>query len=273
MEKRVLIENKFSDNFVPGLLKSPYDKRDYKLKQFFPLGVIKIPNHYESPEISFIYNQGNSSECCACAYSSLRYMQEKEQSGLTEAFSPTYTYGSREPVEVYEGMYIRNCLKKARSVGSILYKELPGFYDVTKAMALVNAKKAEYLEKGNPFRITGFYVCRSRAEMQTGIMTCKAVMTGIPVFDRMYDVKSDGVVPYDPNVDINSNGGHCILLTGWKIVDGKLYWRCLNSWGDDYGDHGYFWLPEEYPFMEDGYTITDDIIEETFKEYRKKYNY
>lgn len=273
MQSKQFDPNQYSDNFKPGLLKSPYDKRDFKLKQYLPLGAIRIPDNYQSPEISFIYNQGNTSECCACAYSSLRYLQEVDQSGLTEAFSPTYTYGSREPMEVYEGMYIRNCLKKARSVGSILYKELPGFYTVTQAMSLVNAKKADYLEKGNPFRITGFYVCRSRAEMQVGIITCKGIITGIPVFDRMYNIGSDGLVPYDPNIDTQSNGGHCILITGWKTENNKLYWRCLNSWGHEYGDHGYFWLPEEYPFMEDAYTITDDIIETTFADYRKEYNY
>lgn len=268
-----IIDNQFSNQFKAGLLKSPYDKRDYKLKQYLPLGAIEIPDHYESPEVSFVYNQGTSSECCACAFSSLRYLQESEQSGLSEAFSPTYTYGSREPLEVYEGMYIRNCLKKARSVGSILYRELPDFYPVSQAMSLVNAKKAEYLEKGNPFRISSFYVCRSRVEMQTAIMTCKGIMTGIPVFDRMYNIGSDGLVPYDPNIDTQSNGGHCILITGWKTENDKLYWRCLNSWGQEYGDHGYFWIAEEYPFIEDAYTITDDIIEETFADYRKKYNY
>lgn len=267
-----MAENEYQANFTSGFIKSPYDKRDYNFKQYVPLQAIDIPKNYESDQMDFIYDQQKSSECCACAFNSLRYLQESKQTKLNQAFSPTYTYGSRDPLENYEGMYIRNCLKKARTAGSILYSELPGFYSVNDSMKLVNRKKADYLIKGEPYRISGFYVCRSREAMQTAIITCMGIMTGIPVFDSLYDVTSDGVVNYDPNRDIKDNGGHCILITGWKTdKDDKLWWRCLNSWGANWGDNGYFWLPEEYPLIEDCFTATDEIIEMTFEEYRQKF--
>lgn len=255
-----------------GLITSPYDKRDYKFKDAVPLGSMQIPDNYETEKIPFIYNQGTSSECCACAYSSLRFLQEKDQSKIDTAFSPTYTYGNRLPGETFEGMYIRSCLKKARTAGSIIYDELPGFYSTADAIRLVDAKKEEYEKKGSPFRITNFYICSNREQMQTAIMTCKGIMTGITVYSCMYNVGSDGKVWYDPLIDTKGYGGHCILLVGWKTdEDGKLWWKGLNSWGEEYGDHGYFWIPENYPFIDNCYAITDSIIEESFADYKLKY--
>ena len=261
-------------NKFTGLLQSPYDRRDWNFKEHVPFEAVEIPANYESDQTRFIYDQGDTNQCCACAFNSLRYLQESKQSGLSEPFSPTYTYGSRDAVENYEGMYIRNCLKKARTVGSILYNELPGFYSTIDSMNMVKEKQADFLAKGNPYRISGFYVCRSREAMQTAIITCMGIITGIPIFDSVYDVKSDGVIQYDPNKDTKNYGGHCILITGWKTdKDGKLWWRCLNSWGPDYGDGGYFWMPESYPLVESCFTSTDEIIESTFEEYRIKFGY
>lgn len=38
-------------------------------------------------------------------------------------------------------------------------------------------------------------------------------------------------------------GGHCIVLVGWgKTSDGVDYWIASNSWGNNWGLHGFFWI-------------------------------
>lgn len=38
-------------------------------------------------------------------------------------------------------------------------------------------------------------------------------------------------------------GGHWVVIVGWRDdpeVKNGGYWICRNSWGDRWGDHGYF---------------------------------
>lgn len=35
-------------------------------------------------------------------------------------------------------------------------------------------------------------------------------------------------------------GGHAVKILGWGVENGTKYWLCSNSWGEDWGDHGFF---------------------------------
>lgn len=255
-----------------GLIKSPVDKRDYKFKDLF-LGVMKIPDNYSSEIPSFIYDQGESSMCCACAYNTIRYIQEssKDQSELTEKLSPCFTYGNREDGQDYEGMLLRDCCKKGRE-GSILFNELPYFCTEAQAKEHVNANKQDYLTKANPFRISSFYTCNTREEIQQAVMLTKGVLIGIPVYKCFYEPDKDGKIQYSKKTRGSSYGGHAQALVGW-ITDenGKLWWKLINSWGEDWGVGGISYIPEDYPWMDDGYVIVDEITEMKFKDYNIKY--
>lgn len=112
-----------------------------------------------------IFDQGDSCMCVACAYANLRYIQEYQQSGVREQFSPLFNYANRPDGEDYEGMYLRSICSKGRE-GSVLYRELPGFYSLDECRNQFNKDKERYLKMAQPFRISSYYVCRSRYEIQ-----------------------------------------------------------------------------------------------------------
>jgi len=71
------------------------------------------------------------------------------------------------------------------------------------------------------------------------------IVVAIEVFDEFesQQVAKTGVVPM-PTATSNCQGGHAILVVGYD--DSKHWWICRNSWGKDWGDNGYFYLPYHY---------------------------
>lgn len=68
-----------------GLIPSPYDRRDYKFKTILSATKpIEIPKEYIPEKLDYIFDQGNTQMCCACAYNTYRFIQESKESGLTE---------------------------------------------------------------------------------------------------------------------------------------------------------------------------------------------
>lgn len=263
---RELYGNKYN-----GLIPSPYDKRDFKFSEIAPpLGAFNIPKEYETERFPFVYDQGNSYMCCACAYNAIRFLQEKDSSNLQEPFSPAFTYGNQDDNETFEGMYLRSCCKKGRD-GSILLRELEGFYTKQQAMQLVRSHHNSYFAKAENYKIDRFFVCNSRTETQQAIMQYKGVITGIPIYDCMFNVRADGIVPYDTSKDVDSSGGHAVAITGWKIIDGNFYWVVLNSWGTEWGDKGYCYLPEKYPWIDRAYVVVDDMSSKVYEEYLREF--
>lgn len=270
--------NKFEEMYKDNntLLPSPYDGRDYHLDSLIPKGSMEIPDTYETECTPFIYDQGNSNECAACSYNTIRFLQEADiengGSGIPDKFAPSFNYANRPVGEDFEGMYLRTVCSKGRE-GSIPWNVFPGFYNYAKCKMEFYNNKDKWLEMASDFAITSFYQCTHREQMQQAIMECKGIIAGIPVYDSLYKVGPDGVIHYDPSTDTKNYGGHAITLVGWKIdEDGKMWWRMQNSWGEDWADHGRAWLPEAYPFIENPWAVVDYNISTKWDEYRAKYN-
>ncbi len=268
-------KERFGNKYI-GVYSSPHDERDYPLSNLIPTGAIVPPSKYSTPRPNFIYNQGTSYECAACAYSTIRYLQESDTnsggSGIKQMFSPSFTYANRIDGEDFEGMYLRSVCKKGRE-GSIPWKVFPGFYSYQICRQKFLKNKEEWLKMAKPFKITSFYQCKNRTEIQQAIMECKAVLAGIQVLSCLYYVGDNGIVYYNKNYDIESYGGHAVAFIGWKTdSNGKLWYKAVNSWGESYGKRGIMWIPEEYPWIEQPWAIVDNKTNVKWKNYKQKYN-
>lgn len=257
-----------------GLLPSPYDSRDYAFTDITKLFALRIPDDYETPN-NVVYDQGQTSMCAAFSSNMLRYMQENDiekQSGLSEPLSMGFTYADRLDGEDFEGMYLRSVASKWVSDGSCLKSDFPyiGTYEYVKEQ-FNKSNKSELLKKANPFRISSYYTCRSREEVQTAIMTTKGVLLGIPVFKSFYYPNKYGIIEYDKNKGERALGGHAVLIRGWRTINNKLYWVLQNSWGDTWGNKGSCLLPEDYPWQDDAYVLVDNITELKFNQYKEKF--
>lgn len=71
------------------------------------------------------------------------------------------------------------------------------------------------------------------------------IVIGILLFPEFEGVQvaNTGVVPM-PDGTSQPIGGHAVVLCGFR--DDKQWWIVRNSWGNNWGDKGYFYLPYDY---------------------------
>ena len=75
------------------------------------------------------------------------------------------------------------------------------------------------------------------------------VSIGIPVYESYEDVGPDGVLPIPDQNKEALLGGHANLIVASDVK--RKLWKSLNSWGVDWGDHGFCYIPwRDYPWME-----------------------
>jgi C1A family cysteine protease len=70
-------------------------------------------------------------------------------------------------------------------------------------------------------------------------------VVGIQVYQSFESnaVAATGVAPMPKNKD-TLLGGHAVLVVGYNHL--KQQWIVRNSWGEGWGDKGYFYLPYRY---------------------------
>lgn len=253
-----------------GCLPQSTDKRDWLWKARTQiLNATNLPLEYESQlDKKYIYNQELSNECVACAYCTLRLLQESEQSNLQEQFSPSFQYANRVQGQNYEGYDLRSVCKKGRE-GSVLWKDFPNFYTYQKAHQIFEKNKHELLNKAYPYRINSFYLAKTNNEIMTAIYLTKGVLIGVNITDTFKTTK-DGIINYSKNDE--SLGGHAICLIGWKKINNQYYWIFVNSWGNSWGDNGKGYISFKdlkQCAITDAYVLVDDINEHTI-EYNKR---
>lgn len=67
------------------------------------------------------------------------------------------------------------------------------------------------------------------------------VSGAIDASSRDFQMYSSGVFTGNCTTRVN----HGMAITGYGTQDGKDYWKCKNSWGKEWGDHGYILLERD----------------------------
>jgi C1A family cysteine protease len=83
---------------------------------------------------------------------------------------------------------------------------------------------------------------------------------GFVVFSSIRQAAKTGILPMPSLQDDEVMGGHATVAVGYDDAKGCLILR--NSWGGDWGDHGYFYMPYDYfntqfGLVADGWTMRE----------------
>lgn len=232
------------------LKKDPVDLRDKYFYATQHKAVSDLPVEVDlRSQLSPIVDQGQLGSCTANAIASgLGEFKLLQGGNPLTRLSRLFLYWEERYLEgtVNEdsGAYIRDGMKVLQTIGTCPESEYP--YNINKFTTTPTAKQVADAAK---FRmIKGYYRVNNVTVLKAALAENIPVVIGFDVYESFEsaDVYETGMVPI-PNTRTESFlGGHAVLAVGYKQIKNANYIIIRNSWGADWGDAGYCYMPEAF---------------------------
>lgn len=205
-----------------GCEPSPYDKRDVLASQVFPI-VKRIPEECLPPFDLTVLNQGQFPHCVGFTAAAIK--QEKELlERISETFDGSWVYNKCKEIDNWsgDGTFLRIGMKILQKQGA---KPL-------------NGKEEDAVQ----YRIGGY----ARVDELTFEGLKKAIFINRGLMAGFHGSNQGWQTAHiRPPKSGESVWGHAVSLLGYT----KDHIIGLNSWGEGWGDKGFFYVPKDYlPF-------------------------
>lgn len=146
---------------------------------------------------------------------------------------------AEQTIQSDSGARLRTCIKTLHKYGVCPEPEWPylqgKFAERPPTLCYTHAAEHQIL-KYEKVSQTTWHI---RAVLNRGF----PIVFGFSVYDSFYHTGADGVVSL-PQYSENLHGGHAVVIVGHN--DEKRLFTCRNSWGDSWGQNGYFYMPYAY---------------------------
>jgi len=219
------------------------DQRDYLYRAIKP--VIRLPKEADLRKYcSSVENQGNLGSCTANALAgNLEFLDNRidlEYKDVSRLFIYYNERALEGTVEFDSGASLRNGIKTLRKTGYCWEESWP--YNI--ALFAKKPSRRCYAEAESRC-IQSYHRITSLSEMLTCLAEGYPFVFGFAVYESFETerVAKTGVVRM-PRKSERMLGGHAVLAVGFEQQKKRFLVR--NSWGEGWGDHGYFTMPYEY---------------------------
>jgi len=198
---------------------------------------------------SGIVDQGELGSCTANAIASGLREYWENRAGKHTPLSRLWLYWNERTFEgtVNEdsGAYIRDGMKVLQKMGCAPEIDWP--YDITKFRQTPPEKSST---DAGQYIIAEYHRVTDLTALKSALAVDFPVVIGIKVYESFESdqVARTGIVPL-PKRGEQFLGGHAVLAVGYKDdvkLKGQGVVICRNSWGEGWGDKGYFYLPYRY---------------------------
>lgn len=245
-------------DYFLGCKRSPDDNRDWAYRKIYK--AVPLPSKFSRRgEMTPIRDQGKFGTCTWFAGSGIKDWQESMDWKTQILTSPLFGYCESKKIDGIpnqEGSYPRIVMEVLTKKGVCLEKTFP--YSKMSWPVLPSVPSQCYPE-ALKYKIGGYARISVLDELKQAIFQSGPCLAGIMVCDSFVKT-SDGFIPIPGEGDIlqdNILGGHALCVVGFddNLTHGKYkgYLEVRNSWGPDWGDHGYCWIPYDFfNYKQDG---------------------
>lgn len=195
-----------------------------------------------------VYNQGNLGSCTANALAfGYEYTEiiEKKNTELINIPSRLFIYYNERNIEntvdTDSGAELYDGISTLKNIG--VCNESLWQYDISKFKQKPN--EICYKEAAN-HTINKFYAIEQRiCQLKAALIQGFPVIFGFAVYKSFMteNVKNTGIMKL-PLENDELLGGHAVAAVGFD--DKNQVFIIRNSWGDNWGDNGYFYMPYQY---------------------------
>ena len=198
------------------------------------------------PHCPPVYDQGQLGSCTGNAIAGAVQFERKKQH-LTPDFVPSrlFIYYNERVIEGSvdndSGAQIRDGIKVVNKLGVPPEKDWP--YHIAKFAEKPPAKA--FTDALKDRAVSYSRVTQSLTQMKGCLASGYPFVFGFTVYDSFESEKvaKSGTVPM-PASGESVLGGHAVMAVGYDESHHRFIVR--NSWGDDWGMHGYFTMPYAY---------------------------
>jgi len=208
-------------------------------------------------------NQGRSQSCVgwATAYAAKSYQERVEMNWSLNSsdhlFSPSFIYnqinGGKD-----KGSNIVKAIELIMNKGAATLATMP-FND----MDFRTQPSIAAFNEAIKFKAIGFQKVNGTMGIKAILASGQPVIASIASFRSLEHLRG---MPSIYNIASGSWGGHAVTIVGYDDASYGGAFKIINSWGQDWGDHGYFWLPYSFAAnpVKAGKTKTTPILREAF---------
>ena len=232
-----------------GWIPEKPDQRDKKFL-FIPDPSVVLPPMVDlRPFCPPVYDQGQLGSCTANGIG-FAYEFDRMKQGLPD-FMPSrlFIYYNERVIENTvrsdAGANIRDGFKSLgkgdKGDGVCTEKDWP--YVISRFATKPCSKY--YRKAKNDLAVAYKPVNQTLYDIKSSLAQGFPVVVGFSVYESFEsdEVAKTGIVPM-PGQQEQLLGGHCVAVVGYD--DSKQWWIVRNSWGDSWGDKGYFYMPYQY---------------------------
>lgn len=226
-----------------GWLPDIPDQRDYLYRAIRPIR--RLPKIVDLRRYcSIVENQGNLGSCTACALAGNLEFLDNKPDAVCEDVSRLFIYYNERTltgtVDFDSGASLRDGIKTLRKTGVCREKIWP--YEIER---FDRKPSLRCYQEAKKYRIKSYYRINTLSEMLICLAEGYPFTFGFTVYESFESVKvaQTGVVSM-PKKRERVIGGHAVMAVGYNQKERLFLVR--NSWGNKWGQGGYFTIPYRY---------------------------